>query len=389
MSVYSFSQIQTYLKCPLKYRFRYIDKLYPEEFEASLELILWQSVHKALEILYSKIGSFVIPSLDETKQIFLNEFTLKVKNWDFSEEDIDIFKNRWLVYIENHYKRNYPFKDIKVLATEMSFYFKLDDWINFKWVIDRVDKKDDILVVNDYKTNKILPTDDAEIYEEQVVLYSFWLLQKYWKVFRKVVWKIEYLHFDLIKEIDIDDNKIDFVVNKYKNLIKEIEDKRFRFSNWDEEAFEPIESSLCRFCDYQSICPLFSHWFGKITDEDLSDDTIKGLIDEYVELQKRKSEIEKQMKQNKEILEQFVRRNWLKKIYWRRYKISVSKLIYYKIKNKDKLKNILEELKFLEKVLDVDRFKLKKVIESWEVDFEKLKEVVEKSESLVFRWSGI
>jgi hypothetical protein len=35
-----------------------------------------------------------------------------------------------------------------------------------------------------------------------------------------------------------------------------------------------------------------------VTYQDFSDATIKNLIDEYVELQKKKSEIEKQMKQN-------------------------------------------------------------------------------------------
>ena len=39
MPVYSFSQIQAYLQCPLKYKFRYIDKIVPE-FEENLHLIL-------------------------------------------------------------------------------------------------------------------------------------------------------------------------------------------------------------------------------------------------------------------------------------------------------------------------------------------------------------
>ncbi|MFZ5341133.1 MAG: PD-(D/E)XK nuclease family protein [Patescibacteria group bacterium] len=40
MAVYSFSQVQLFLKCPLRYRFKYLDNIELEEFEQTADLFL-------------------------------------------------------------------------------------------------------------------------------------------------------------------------------------------------------------------------------------------------------------------------------------------------------------------------------------------------------------
>ena len=60
MVVYSFSQINLYNQCPKKYQFRYIDWL-EREFETSPDLILWTSVHGALERLYQQVSVLNTP----------------------------------------------------------------------------------------------------------------------------------------------------------------------------------------------------------------------------------------------------------------------------------------------------------------------------------------
>ena len=60
MVVYSFSQINLYEQCPKKYQYRYLDGL-EREFETSPDLILWTSVHGALERLYQQVNIYKIP----------------------------------------------------------------------------------------------------------------------------------------------------------------------------------------------------------------------------------------------------------------------------------------------------------------------------------------
>ncbi|MDR0281774.1 MAG: PD-(D/E)XK nuclease family protein [Candidatus Peribacteria bacterium] len=55
MTTYSFSQISTYLQCPRKYQFHYLDKLKTKEFETSYELILGSLVHLSLDRRYQQI----------------------------------------------------------------------------------------------------------------------------------------------------------------------------------------------------------------------------------------------------------------------------------------------------------------------------------------------
>ena len=61
---YSHSKINTFEQCPLKFKFRYIDKIVPE-IEKSIESILGNAVHSTLEWLYYEVKKKRVPSVDE------------------------------------------------------------------------------------------------------------------------------------------------------------------------------------------------------------------------------------------------------------------------------------------------------------------------------------
>ncbi|MEI7477273.1 MAG: PD-(D/E)XK nuclease family protein [bacterium] len=60
---YSFSQLQSFQDCPLKYRFEKVDKIGTPSLPA-LPLMLGSAVHSALEQLYAQRRLLVIPSED-------------------------------------------------------------------------------------------------------------------------------------------------------------------------------------------------------------------------------------------------------------------------------------------------------------------------------------
>lgn len=382
MPVYSFSQIQKYISCPLSYKFRYVDKIVPD-FEENLHLILWTEVHSSLEWLYKKINNFTIPKYEELENYFVETFNDKADKLDNSDEEKKEFLLRWKTYLKNFYEKHYPFDDIKVVWTEIHIYIDLKDDIKFQWYIDRLDKKWEDFILTDYKTNKNLPPEDKTYYEEQLTLYSLWVKQKYGKYFKKVYGNLEYLHFDLQDFWEITEENVQNIAEKYSNIVKEIEQKKTEYNLWNEQAFPTNESSNCRFCDYKDICPLFSQFYWKVDYKELGEETIKSMIDNYVKLSKQKSNIEKQIKQNKEVLEQFIKDNKLEQIFWNQHSIKVSKLINYKILNKEKLKDFLEKKNLLNEVLEIDRFKLKKFLETNKLDLWVW--LVEKNETLVLR----
>jgi ATP-dependent helicase/DNAse subunit B len=78
MSIYSFSQTQTFLQCPRKYQYKYVDKIQEKEFESSPDLILGHSVHATLERLYNQINVFKIPDKDELLTKFKDQWDSEV-----------------------------------------------------------------------------------------------------------------------------------------------------------------------------------------------------------------------------------------------------------------------------------------------------------------------
>ena len=53
MATYSYSKLQTYEQCALRYKFKYIDKI-PVEIEETIEGFLGKCVHSALDFLYKE-----------------------------------------------------------------------------------------------------------------------------------------------------------------------------------------------------------------------------------------------------------------------------------------------------------------------------------------------
>lgn len=395
MSIYSFSQTNLFEQCPRKYQYKYIDKI-EKEFESSPDLILGQSVHGALERLYNQINVFKIPKENEVLEKFKvlrdSEFE-KLKNewkeikikWDQTLED---YLRRWNEYLKIYYSKFYPFEGVKIVSTEDSIVFSLDENKKFRWIIDRLDKQwQDTFVINDYKTNKNLPTQDKEHYFEQLSLYAIGISQKYAKYYKVMKARLFYLHFDIIDQREVTQEIMDRVKMKYVWIIDQIENKKFAYNMWDKKSFECKENSLCKYCEYMSICPLWSHM--KFDDEvvawELGGKTIKGLVDEYVELSKNESESKAQKEIIKEILIDYVNKHDVLKLFGNHSKLSISKSENISVKDKEVLKEILNKLGLLNEAMEVDRFKLMKLIKDWKLSESQISAAAEKNESISLR----
>lgn len=116
MSIYSFSQTQTFVQCPRKYQYKYVDKIKEKEFESSPDLILGHSVHAVLERVYNQINVFKVPSKDEILTKFKEqrdteiaeaskEKPLQIKG----EQTLEDYIRRGIHYLANYYDKYSPF----------------------------------------------------------------------------------------------------------------------------------------------------------------------------------------------------------------------------------------------------------------------------------------
>lgn len=400
MSVYSFSQLQLFQQCPRKYQYKYVDKIQEKEFESSPDLILGHSVHKVLENLYNNVNVFNIPNLEHVLEDFhtirnqeiqeaTKEKPLQIK-WQQTLED---YIRRWEHYINAYYKKHSPFSDIKVIATESMVHFQLDKngQQKFRGVIDRIDKEWDTFVINDYKTNKNLPPEQKQDYIDQLTLYGLALQQKYGKYFKQIKARLHYLHFDITDEREVTDDILATVVQKYSSIIEWVEHKKFAYNMGDKKAFEPTQNEYCKYCEYMTICPLRAHM--KYDDEvlwgELWEKTVKGLVDEYVQFSKQESDAKAQKEMLKDMLVEYLEKKWFLKLFGNEYKISASQWESISIKDKDILLNKLQELEILDQTMDIDRFKVQKLVKDGKLDISKLEGSVEKKPSRTLRWSKI
>jgi ATP-dependent helicase/DNAse subunit B len=76
MPVYSFSQINIFQQCPLKYRYQYIDKIKVAQQPQSPHMLLGSAVHWALERLYRQLNQMQIPTREQVIQ-YVHEYWKK------------------------------------------------------------------------------------------------------------------------------------------------------------------------------------------------------------------------------------------------------------------------------------------------------------------------
>jgi len=384
MARYSVSQIQAYLQCALKYRYRYIDKIPTPEFVETTDTLLWTLVHESLQNLYNNINIFRTPTKEEFITDYYNLRAKKEKetaeNWweilnHHADLTIDDFKRRWEFYLSRYYDKHTPFKGLQVISTEKQISFQLDEWINFLGFIDRLDKVWDTFIINDYKTNKNLPTEEKDQYIEQLTLYWLWIQQKYAKYFKNLKAKLYFLHFDIEDERNITQKNLEEIKNKYINIIKEIEENKVQYAMWSKKIFEANQSPLCAWCDFQSICPLFT---AINTDDEveweLSDKSITALVDEFVELCDKISELEKEKDWIKSIFQKYVTKkdpNDEKSDYilsWTKYNVKVTKSPKMNIIDKDKFIQKIKDLWLFEEYAEISRQNINKLfLKSWKV----------------------
>ena len=402
MARYSVSQIQVYMQCPLKYRYRYVDKIPISEFVETTDTLLWTLVHESLQNLYNNINVFKVPTkeefisdyyaLREKKEIETSENWWEILN-HHTDLTIDDFKRRWEVYLSRYYDTHAPFDDIQVISTEKQISFQLADWINFLWFIDRLDKIWDTFVINDYKTNKNLPTEEKDQYVEQLTLYWLWIQQKYAKYFKNLKAKLYFLHFDIEDERDITQEKLDEIRNKYLNIIWEIEQNKLQYAMWSKKIFEANQSSLCVWCDYQSVCPLFS--VVNSDDEvewELSDKSITALVDEFVEICDKISELEKEKESLKWIFQRYV----IKKdpndeksdfiLSGTDWNVKITKTLKMNVIDKDKFLEKIKSLWLFEEYADISWQNVNKLfLKSWKVRLSDFLWAVEEDVSFMVR----
>jgi len=255
MVIYSHSRLSTFEQCPLKFKYRYLDKIVPE-METTVEAHLGSAVHDVLEWVYNTVLSGKLPSIDDT----IGKYTeCWEKEW---KEEIKIVKknmtaadyfNKGVKFLIDYYIKHQPFID-GTIELEKRLIINLDSESRYKMqgFVDRLvyNKETGEYEIHDYKTANMLPKREKIETDRQLALYSIGI-KSHFNTNANVTLVWHYLAHNLK------------IVSKRTNeQLEELKQKTIELIKVIETAidFPPCKSTLCGWCEYKSMCPV---WGGK------------------------------------------------------------------------------------------------------------------------------
>jgi len=347
----SYSALETFKRCPLKFKFQYVDKI---KTPKSKEALFGTLIHNILKILHEP--GLTIPTEEEILKYLTD-------NWDASiyaseQESIMAFSQA-VKMLKDYYAKNYP-GQFNVVALETLFEAPLMAGSNLHIItgkIDRIDKTpDNLFEIIDYKTTKKMPSQETVDKDLQLSVYHLGIANRWPSISqekRPIKMSLYYLkhgeklsswrtaeHLEATKEAVI--KSVEGIARAHK-----------------EEKFSATPNPLCDWCEYQRQCPFFKH---KFVEEKLffNDQNVKTLINEYAAIKKEVEEKDKKLGEIKNNLSKFMDQEGLESLFGDDGYISRTLIQRFKY-DADLLRQILEPLGRWPDVLKVDDAKLKKV----------------------------
>ena len=233
----SASAVENYLECPLKYRFKQIDKI--PESASRPQLTFGNIIHKVLERFHGSEGEItedqILQILDEEWKS--GEFTYMQREEKLKEQAVEMLKR----YVHNA-KQEPP----DVLDTELKFSFDLDG-IRIVGMIDRIDNSSNGNKVVDYKTSKRSTPAKNSV---QLGIYSLYLQQTEDEKLAGIP-ETATLYFLRDEEQPehshtFTEKDLDAIREKITDVARGIRARRF----------EPCSGYHCDWCDYKNLaCP--------------------------------------------------------------------------------------------------------------------------------------
>ena len=171
---FSASMINTYVECPLKFYFKYVEDIREEdEINDFIDSATFGTiVHEIMQAIYDAVpltdGKKIVrhdylENLSSPESFELQKIIGEVvsKEYDKNKDgggDVEVIKNIIAYYIVPVLRHDMSLTPFEYVGSEIeqSFRWRLDDdlTINYKQIIDRLDKVDGTLRIVDYKTGK-------------------------------------------------------------------------------------------------------------------------------------------------------------------------------------------------------------------------------------------
>jgi len=382
----SYSAIDTYQSCPLKYKFQEIDKI---KTPKSKEAVFGTTIHSTMKFIHTP--GILSPTLDQAMEFFSNSWNPAV--FDNPDEERAAF-SQGIQIIQKYYQEKNP-ADFNIIDLESRFAIEigLEDPVksaeasdhgarnkhDVSGIIDRIDKTDDGYEIIDYKTTKKMPSQEKVDNDLQLSVYLKAFLKRYPKEIenlKKIKVSLYYLKHGAKLSSTRTLEQLEKSEQLFLDVIKLIESGKF----------EPAISPLCDWCGYQNLCPMWKHKFKELRKIDTEE--VNREISEYIELKSAISITKDRLEKLQGDILQYMDQEGVERVFGEGGIIARTLRKTYKYDEK-KLREILEPLDKWENVLKVDGIALKNVLATLPFDAkkeaEKAKVVDKETKSLMVK----
>lgn len=347
----SYSSLETYKNCPLKYKYQEVDKI---KSPKSAEGIFGSAVHSALKFMFERKPLY--PTLDQIIDFFREKWeSKKTLISPPLEDDKDILLNEGIMLIKNFYKNNQPW-NFNVVNLEAPFEVKLknnhgeDDVLSGR--IDRIDKNEDGYEIIDYKTSRRMPPQKEAENDLQMSIYNLALLSNWPELQNK---KVKLSFYFLKHGEKITTTRTAEQLEETKKLvsekIKEIQEKI------KSEEFFATPSGLCDYCGYKKMCPMWRHMYDKEYAKTVSQEEVDRIVSEYFTLKDQNQRNTKRLTELKISLFGFMDEQKVDRVFGEEGYLTKTLLERVSF-DFDKVKEILEPIGWWQNILEPDNKKL-------------------------------
>lgn len=344
----SYSALNTYHSCPLKYKFQEIDKI---KTPKSKEAVFGTTIHSTMKFIHAP--GILFPTLEQAMEFFSNVWNPAV--FDSPEEERSAF-SQGIKIIQDYYQKNNP-ADANIVDLESHFQIAIGENENqhiVSGIIDRIDKTIDGYEIIDYKTTRKMPSQEKVDNDIQLSVYLKAFLSRYPKEVAnldKITVSLYYLKHGVKLSSQRTLEQLQKSEILFLDVIRLIETGKF----------DPTISPLCDWCGYQNLCPMWKHKFKEL--RKIDSQVINQSIVEYIELKSAISITKDRLEKIQEEILQYMDQEGVERVFGENGIIAKTLRKTYKYDEK-KIREILEPLDKWEDVLKVDGIALKNILDS-------------------------
>ena len=345
----SYSSLETYRNCPLKYKFKEIDKLKEPK---SKEAVFGTLVHSTMKFIYDP--ALIPPTIEQALDHFSRGWNSEI--WENELEERSAF-SQGIEMIQKYYRNNDP-KDATIVALESNFSLEIENPARpeekhtIRGIIDRIDKTENGYEIIDYKTSKKMPSQDFVDHNLQLSIYLKAFLTRYPKEVANIGNITVSLYF-LKHGVKLSSTRTLEDLQQVDNLFLEV------IGFITEGRFEAHVSPLCDWCGFQKICPMWKH---KFKEERKIDSTeVNQAIEDYIAVKRELTLQKLRVMKLQEIITGYMDQEDVERVFGGNGIVERSKRITYKY-DPEKIRSFLEPMDKWESVLKLDPTALKKTL---------------------------